>query len=176
MSKLNSLRDLFVEEMKDLYSAERQIIAALPKMAKAVQNEELRKAFETHLEETKVQVERIQQICEQLGVKPTGHPCKAMEGIIAEGQELLEQKGEPNVIDAALIGAAQRVEHYEIAAYGCARTYARILGLKEAEQMLQQTLDEESKTDELLTKLAESHINQDADKGEESGRETAGSK
>jgi ferritin-like metal-binding protein YciE len=167
MSKMNSLNDLLVEELKDLYSAEKQITAALPKMAKKASSPELRQAFETHLQQTKEQIVRLEKVCELVGTKPTGKVCKAMQGLVEEGKEILEQDGEPTVIDAALIAAAQRVEHYEIAGYGCVRTFARILGMSEAEQLLQQTLEEEAQTDELLTQLAESTINMEAPKGGE---------
>lgn len=160
--KLASLHDLFVDELKDLYGAENQILKALPKMAKAASSEDLVDAFESHLKETEGQVERLEKICQDLGVSPKGKKCKAMEGLIEEGKELMEQEADPHVMDAALIAAAQKVEHYEMAGYGCARTFARLLGLEEAADLLQETLDEEGATDEKLTELAESVINAEA--------------
>jgi ferritin-like metal-binding protein YciE len=160
--KLDSLKELYVDELKDLYSAENQLLKALPKMAKAATSAALKKGFEKHLEETKGQVKRLEQIFTALGESPKGKKCKAMEGLVEEGKELMEEDAEPEVMDAALIAAAQRVEHYEIAGYGCVRTYAGILGETKAEKLLQQTLDEEGKTDQALTKLAEK-INIDAE-------------
>lgn len=156
---LNSLHDLFIEELRDVYNAENQITRALPSMAKAAGTPELRSAFETHLEQTKEQIERLEQIFEKLHVSPGGKKCKGMEGLLAEGKEMMAEEGDAAVIDAALIGAAQRVEHYEIAAYGCIRNYANLLGLDWAVDLLQQTLDEEEETDELLSELAEGGIN-----------------
>ncbi|MDQ2732513.1 MAG: ferritin-like domain-containing protein [Armatimonadota bacterium] len=163
--EMESLKDLFVEELKDIYSAETQITKALPKMAKAATTPELKAAFETHLEETKGQIARIEQIFEKLGGSPKGKTCKAMQGLVEEGSELLEEKPDKAVLDAGLIAAAQRVEHYEIAAYGTARTYALELGHKDVAKLLQETLDEEGKTDKLLTKLAESVVNLKAVEG-----------
>jgi ferritin-like metal-binding protein YciE len=157
--KLTSLRDLYVLELKDIYSAEKMILKALPKMIKAATSEELVAGFEQHLEETEAQVERLEQVFKNLDASPTGHKCAAMAGIIEEGQEVIKAGDDPDVLDAALIGAAQRVEHYEIAAYGCARTYARVLGREGDAQLLQESLDEEGATDKKLTKLAESLIN-----------------
>jgi ferritin-like metal-binding protein YciE len=165
--EINDLQDLFVEDLRDLYSAENQLLKALPKMAKAATSPELKQAFEMHIEETKGQVERLQQIFDQLGEKPTGKKCAAMEGLIEEGKELMSEDIADDVLDAALIGAAQKVEHYEIAGYGTARTYAKLLGNREAAQLLQQTLDEEGATDKKLTKLAVSHINLEAQDGDE---------
>ncbi len=160
--KLESLHDLYVDELKDLYSAENQLLKALPKMAKAASTEELRTAFKEHLEETRGQVQRLERIFEELDARPKGKKCKAMEGLIEEGKEIMSEDIEPNVLDAALIAAAQRVEHYEIASYGCARTYARLLGYDEAAELLQETLDEEAAADKKLTELAESTINVEA--------------
>jgi len=160
--KLDSLKELYVEELKDLYSAENQLLKALPKMAKAATSSALKKGFEKHLEETKGQVERLEQIFKALDESPKGKKCKAMEGLVEEGKEVMEEDAEPEVMDAALIAAAQRVEHYEIAGYGCVRTYAQLLGETQAAKLLQQTLDEEGKTDQALTKLAEK-INVDAE-------------
>jgi ferritin-like metal-binding protein YciE len=158
----NPLEELLVDELKDLYSAEKQIVAALPKMAKAASSPDLRRAFERHLEETRRQVERLEQIGEDLEVRMTGKKCKGMEGLIDEGKELLEEDLDENALDAGLIGAAQKVEHYEIAAYGTARTHANLLGYKKAAKLLQQTLDEEGATDKKLTALADSLINVEA--------------
>jgi ferritin-like metal-binding protein YciE len=157
--KLGSLNDLYITELKDIYSAEKQILKALPKMIKAANNEKLAAGFEEHLGETESQVERLEQIFKNLGASPTGHACAAMKGILEEGSEMIKADGDEDVIDAALIGAAQRVEHYEIAAYGCARTYARLLGREGDVELLQESLDEEGATDKKLTKLAETLIN-----------------
>ena len=153
--EMATLEDLLVEELKDLYSAENMLIKALPKMAKAATSKGLRAGFEKHLKQTKVHAERLEQICDELGVSPKGKKCKAMEGLVEEGSEAIEQDADPDVKDASLIAAAQRVEHYEIAGYGCARTYANLLGYKKIGQLLQQTLNEEGDTDKALTKLAE---------------------
>ena len=160
--EMETLRDLFVEQLKDLYSAENQIIKALPKMIKTASSEELKAAFQEHLEQTKGQVERLDQIFEELEESPRGKKCKGMEGLLAEGKELMEEDAEPDVMDAGLIAAAQHVEHYEIAGYGCVRTYAQLLGLENAEKLLQETLDEEKETDQLLTGLSE-QINVEAE-------------
>jgi ferritin-like metal-binding protein YciE len=160
--KLASLKDLFVSELKDLYSAEGQILKALPKMAKAASSPELRAAFEEHLEQTQGHVERLEQIFETLGTSPKGKKCKAMEGLIEEGKEILEADGEPTVRDAGLIAAAQRVEHYEMAGYGCVRTYAKVLQDEQSASLLQETLDEEEETDKKLTQIAESTVNAEA--------------
>jgi ferritin-like metal-binding protein YciE len=154
----NPLEELLQDELKDLYSAENQIIKALPKMIKGAESPELKRAFERHLEETRRQVERLNQIGEELGMKMTGKKCKGMEGLIEEGKEMLAELDEENM-DAGLIGAAQKVEHYEIAGYGTARTHADLLGLKKVAKLLQLTLDEEGATDKKLTALAESIIN-----------------
>ena len=160
--EMNPLEELLVDELKDLYSAENQIIKALPRMAKAATSPELRRAFERHLEETRRQVERLDQIGEELEMKMTGKKCKGMEGLIAEGKELLEEDLEADALDAGLIGAAQKVEHYEIAAYGTARTHAEMLGFRKVAKLLQQTLNEEGATDKKLTQLAENVINYEA--------------
>jgi ferritin-like metal-binding protein YciE len=159
---MNPLEELLVDELKDLYSAENQIIKALPRMAKAATSPELRRAFERHLEETRRQVERLDQIGEELEMKMTGKKCKGMEGLIAEGKELLEEDLDEDALDAGLIGAAQKVEHYEIAAYGTARTHAEMLGFRKVAKLLQQTLNEEGATDKKLTQLAENVINYEA--------------
>jgi len=160
--KLQTLEDLLVKELRDLYSAEKQLIRALPKMAKAANSEALREALQEHLEVTKEQAARLEQIFDQLGISSRGPKCEAMEGLIAEGEELLEQEGAPAVMDAGIISAAQRVEHYEMAGYGSARTFARLLGHDEMAETLQKTLDEEGDADEKLTELAESEINVEA--------------
>ncbi len=161
--KLDSLDNLFVHELKDLLSAEKQLVKALPKMAKGASSDALRTAFEEHLEQTKEHVNRLERIFQILDKAARAEHCKAMEGLIEEGSDLLEEEGSATVKDAALIGAAQRVEHYEISAYGTARTLAELLGNTEAVNLLQQTLDEERETDEKLTQLAMSEINVEAD-------------
>jgi ferritin-like metal-binding protein YciE len=153
--KLESLKELFVEELKDLYSAENQILKALPKMIKKASSNQLKSGFEEHLEQTKGHVERLEKIFQQLDESPKGKKCKGMEGIITDGAELMEEDAEPDVMDAGLIAAAQRVEHYEIAGYGCVRTYARLLGHPNVVQLLESTLNEEKETDAKLTRLAE---------------------
>jgi ferritin-like metal-binding protein YciE len=160
--KLDSLKALYIAELRDLYSAENQILKALPKMAKACSAPDLQEAFQAHLQETKGQVTRLERIFERLGASPKGKTCKAMKGLIEEGEELMEEKAEPQILDAGLISAAQRVEHYEIAGYGTVRTYAQLLGEKEDERLLQETLDEEGRTDKKLTKLAEQVVNPEA--------------
>jgi ferritin-like metal-binding protein YciE len=160
--EIDSLRKLYVDELKDLYSAEKQILQALPKMAKKAKNPQLKQAFELHLQETQNQVERLDQVFELLGKSPRGKKCKGMEGLLEEGKEMMQEDMEPEVMDAALIAAAQRVEHYEIAGYGTVRTYAQLLGEDKHVKLLQQTLDEEGNTDKKLTQLAESSINVEA--------------
>jgi ferritin-like metal-binding protein YciE len=157
--KLNTLKDLYVEQLQDLYSAEKQITAALPKMIKAAASPELRNAFETHLKQTEQQQKRVEQVLQLHGEKPDRTVCKAMQGIIAEGDELMSTRASKEVMDAALIASAQRVEHYEIAAYGTVCTYADQLGDTQGAQLLKQSLNEEEQTDKLLTNLAESSIN-----------------
>jgi ferritin-like metal-binding protein YciE len=156
------LEELLVDELKDLYNAENQIVKALPKMAKAATSPELKRAFERHLEETRRHVERLNQVADSLDVKLTGKKCYGMEGLIEEGKEIMEEDLDESAIDAGLIGAAQKVEHYEIAAYGTARTHAQLLGHNKIAKLLQQTLDEEGATDKKLTALAESVINVEA--------------
>jgi ferritin-like metal-binding protein YciE len=177
---LGSLHDLYVEELRDLYNAEKQLLKALPKMAKAANDPSLSAAFDEHLTVTEGQVARLDRIFKQLGERPTGKKCVAMEGLIEEGKEIMEQDAEPAVLDAALIAAAQKVEHYEIAGYGCVRTYARLLGFEDAAELLQETLDEEGETDKKLTELAESVINIEAEEeGEDEpqrGRAKAGAR
>ncbi len=161
--KLDSLDNLFVHELKDLLSAEKQLVKALPKMAKGATSDALRAAFEEHLGQTKEHVSRLEQIFQLLDKAARAEHCKAMEGLIEEGSDLLEEEGSAMVKDAALIGAAQRVEHYEISAYGTARTLAELLGNADAVKLLQLTLDEEKETDEILTQLAMSEINVEAE-------------
>jgi ferritin-like metal-binding protein YciE len=153
--ELDSLKDLYIDELKDLYSAENQLLKALPKMAKAATSKALKTGFERHLRQTEGHVKRLQQVFKTLGVSPNGKKCKAMEGLIEEGDDVISENAEPEVRDAALIAAAQRVEHYEIAGYGCVRTYAELLGDHRAGKTLQTTLEEESATDEKLTGLAQ---------------------
>jgi ferritin-like metal-binding protein YciE len=155
------LHDLFEDQIKDLYSAENQLIKALPKMAKNATNPQLRTAFERHLEETRNQVTRLEQIADELEFNPKGKKCKGMEGLIEEGKEVMGEFDE-DTLDAGMIGAAQKVEHYEIAAYGTARAHAELLGYTRAARLLQQTLDEEGRTDKKLSQLAESIVNVEA--------------
>jgi len=169
--KLNSLRDLLVDQLKDLYSAENQIIKALPKMAKAASSPELRQGFEEHLEQTREQAARLERVGEQLGVTPKGKKCKAIEGLIEEAKELLGEDAGPAVLDAGLIAAAQKFEHYEIASYGCVCTWAEQLGLDQAVKLLQQTLAEEKATDEKLSRLAKQQVNPEAESDEEDEEE-----
>jgi ferritin-like metal-binding protein YciE len=160
--EIDSLRKLYIEELKDLYSAEKQILQALPRMAKKVTNKQLRQAFEEHVEVTRNQVARLDQIFESLERSPRGKKCKGMEGLLEEGKEMMEEDMDPEVLDAALISATQRVEHYEIAGYGTVRAYAQLLGEQEHVRLLQQTLDEEGEADKKLTQLAETTINVEA--------------
>ena len=153
-----ALKELYIDELKDIYNAENQLLKALPKMAKAANSAELRTGFEEHLEQTRGHVQRLEQIFKELGEKPSGKKCKGMEGLVAEGQEMMGEDFEDDVMDAALISASQRVEHYEIAAYGTVRTYAELLGEDTAAQLLEQTLEEEKETDQKLTDMA-SEIN-----------------
>jgi ferritin-like metal-binding protein YciE len=162
MAKIETLQDLFLEEIKDLYNAENQLVKALPKMAKAANSPELKAAFQSHLEETKGQVERLTQVFEELGKPAKGKTCVAMKGLIEEGSELISEDAEPHVKDAGLIVAAQKVEHYEIASYGSLCTFAELLGLKSAKKLLGQTLSEEEAADEKLTQVAEGLVNQEA--------------
>ena len=173
--KLDNLRKLFVEELRDLYSAETQLVKALPKMANGASSEELRQALEDHLEQTQGQVERLEEVFEQLDETPKGKTCKAMKGLVEEGSEILEEDGEDSVIDAGIIAAAQKVEHYEMAGYGTVRAWAELLGENEAAELLQETLDQEGAANKLLNKLAQDIVNPEAlADGEE--LETAGSR
>jgi ferritin-like metal-binding protein YciE len=165
--KIQSLQDLYVDELKDLYNAENQLIKALPKMAKAAKSDELQAAFEEHLKQTEQHAKRIETIFEELEQQPKGKKCVGMEGLIEEGKEIMEEADGASVLDAGLIVAAQKVEHYEIAAYGSARAHAEQLGYVDAAEILQETLDEEVAADEKLTQIAESLVNEQADEDEE---------
>jgi len=169
---LGSLDDLFLQELKDIYDAEKQILKALPKMSKATESEELRAAFDEHHTVTEKQVERLEEIFQMLSKPARGKKCAAMQGLIEEGSQLLKEDAEATVLDAALIAAAQKVEHYEIAAYGTLATYAEILGYDDAKELLGQTLEEEKETDENLTGIA-SHINFEAMDAESEEEEAA---
>jgi len=167
MAEMDSLRELYVEELKDLWSAENQILKGLPRMIKAASHPQLKRAFTKHEAQTRMQVKRLERICKDLGESPRGKKCVGMEGLIDEAKDLLSEKPEPNVLDAGLISAAQHVEHYEMAGYGTVRTWAKLLGYDNHVTLLQQTLDEEKATDQLLTDIAESQINIDAESDEE---------
>jgi ferritin-like metal-binding protein YciE len=171
MAEMDSLRELYVEGLKDLWSAENQILKGLPRMIKAASHPQLKRAFTKHEAQTRMQVKRLERICKELGESPRGKKCVGMEGLIEEAKELLSEKPEPNVLDAGLISAAQHVEHYEMAGYGTARTWARLLGYENQAQLLQQTLDEEQATDLLLTDIATSQINVDADEADDEEEE-----
>lgn len=157
--ELNSLKDLLINQLEDLYDAEHRLTEALPKMADAASSPELKNAFTTHLQQTKGHITRLDQAFRHLGHTPARETCQAMKGLVSEGAEAISAKGDSAVKDAALIAAAQRVEHYEMAGYGTTRTFAQRLGLGEVATLLQQTLNEEAQTDELLTRIAEQHIN-----------------
>ena len=161
-SKMQTLDDLYVDLLKDLYSAEKQLVKALPKMAKNASSTDLQKAFQEHLKQTERQVERIDRIFVEMGGSPRGKKCVGMEGLVEEGNEIMKEDAEPEVMDAGLIAAAQKVEHYEIAGYGTARAWAERLGYDKAARLLQETLDEESMANEKLTQSAESHVNMEA--------------
>ena len=169
--ELQSLRDLYIDELKDLYSAEKQLVKALPKMAKNATNPDLKKAFTDHLEQTEEHVSRLEQIFESLEASPRGKKCVGMEGLIEEAKEMLEEDAEEDVLDAGLISKAQHVEHYEMAGYGTVRRFAQILGEAEHVELLEQTLNEEKEADQLLTQLADSSINVEAAAGEEESDE-----
>jgi ferritin-like metal-binding protein YciE len=171
MAEMDSLRELYVEGLKDLWSAENQILKGLPRMIKAASHPQLKRAFTKHEAQTRMQVKRLERICKELGESPRGKKCVGMEGLIEEAKELLSEKPEPNVLDAGLISAAQHVEHYEMAGYGTARTWARLLGYENQAQLLQQTLDEEQATDLLLTDIATSQINIDAEEADDEEEE-----
>jgi ferritin-like metal-binding protein YciE len=157
--KMETLQDLFMDVLKDTYDAEHQITKALPKMAKAANSPELKAAFEEHLQQTETHIQRLEQVFEAQGKKPSRKTCKGMQGLIEEGSELIKEDAEPEVLDAGLIAAAQKVEHYEISAYGTLSAYANLLGTRDAVSLFQQTLDEETQTDQNLTQLAEGSIN-----------------
>src|SRR5687768_13514808 len=163
--EMSNLQDLLVDNLKDLYSAETQLLKALPKVAKKVENEQLREAITLHVRETENQVKRLEQIFNKLGEKPTGKKCKGMEGLIEENKEMMEEDAEADVMDAGLIVGSQKIEHYEIAGYGSAVTFAKLLGDEESARLLAQTLDEEERTDKKLTEIAESSINLEAAQG-----------
>ncbi|HEV7703111.1 MAG TPA: ferritin-like domain-containing protein [Gemmatimonadaceae bacterium] len=169
--EMESLKELYVDELKDLWSAETQITKALPKMIKAATHPKLKKAFNTHLKQTERHIKRLERIFKELDESPRGKKCVGMEGLLKEGSELIKEKPEAEVLDAGLIAAAQHVEHYEMAGYGCVRTWARQLGEERHAELLQETLDEEELTDKLLTDLAESSINIDAENGDGSDDE-----
>jgi ferritin-like metal-binding protein YciE len=175
MPKLDSLEPLMIEELRDLLDAEKQVTKALPKMARAASSDELRMAFEEHLEQTNHQVERLNEVFDQIGQPARGKKCEAMQSLIEEGEQMLEEADEGPMRDALLIAAAQKVEHYEMAAYGTARTYANLLGHSDAAELLEQTLNEEKQTDRRLTDIAESVSNpQAAARGRESSRQMPG--
>ena len=186
MAKMNSLEPVLVDELRDLIDAERQLTKALPKMARAAESEELRSAFEAHLDETRNHVDRLNEAIRTLGGGGRGKKCKGMEGLVEEGSEQMEEDAEPSVRDAMLIGAAQKVEHYEIAAYGTARTHATLLGYDEVARLLEATLEEEKAADAKLSRIAENAVNLEAagnDEGEEDeeeedtrGRRSSGSR
>jgi ferritin-like metal-binding protein YciE len=161
--KLETLNDLYLEQLKDLYSAENQLVVAMPKMEAKATNPQLKAAFKMHLAETEHQLQRLTQIFQELGMDGGGHECKAMKGIIKEGDELMAQDADPDVMDAGLIAAAQRVEHYEISGYGTACTYAKQLGHTKALALLKETINEEKMADEKLSIIAESHVNLEAE-------------
>jgi ferritin-like metal-binding protein YciE len=163
--KMESLDELLAEELKDIYSAEKQLLRALPKMAKKASSPELKRALQEHTEMTQRQVERLEDVFEALGKPAKAKTCKAMQGLIEEASEIMGEDASPAVLDAGIIAAAQKVEHYEIASYGTVRTWARLCGQEEAAGLLQETLDEESQTDERLTELAESLVNPKAEEG-----------
>jgi ferritin-like metal-binding protein YciE len=159
---MDSLQELYVEQIKDLYSAENQILKALPRMMKVASSPDLKKAFAKHERQTREHAKRLERIAKELGEKPTGKKCHGMEGLIEEGKELMKEKPAPDVLDAGLISAAQHVEHYEMAGYGTVRTWARLLGYERQAQLLQTTLEEEEQTDKELTALAEAFVNEEA--------------
>ena len=163
---MDNLQELYVEELKDLYSAENQILKGLPRMIKAATHPQLKRAFAKHEKQTQQHVRRIERICKELGVSPRGKKCVGMEGLIEEGKDLIKEKPAEAVLDAGLISAAQHVEHYEMAGYGTCRTWARLLGYQAHADLLQKTLDEEQQTDLDLTALAESIVNVDAEESE----------
>lgn len=162
MAQQKSIRDLLIEELRDIYHAEKQALRAYPKLIRKVSNDKLKQAFQTHAEQTEGQIERLQQVFEKLGVAARGKMCHAMEGLVEEAKEMMEEDLPPELLDAALIGAAQKMEHYEIASYGTVRAYAEALGEQDVAKLLQETLDEEKQTDELLNKIAVGDVNKKA--------------
>jgi ferritin-like metal-binding protein YciE len=166
----NELKELYIDELRDLYDAENKLVKALPKLAKAASSDQLRSRFEEHLEQTQGHVARLEEIFDALGEKPTGKKCAGMAGLVKEGEEIMDEDFSPEVMDAALISAAQRVEHYEIAAYGCVSSWAQLLGESEANALLEKTLEEEKETDHKLTELSE-EINVEAKGSSEEGEE-----
>ena len=162
-AKQKTLNELFHETLKDVYHAEKQILRALPKMAKAADSDELRQAFETHRDETEGQIGRLEKVFEIIEKRPQGKPCEAMQGLIEEGKEVMEDFKDSEALDAGLLSSAQTIEHYEISRYGTLRTWASQLGMDDAAELLEQTLEEEKKTDALLTQLAEQRLNQQAE-------------
>jgi ferritin-like metal-binding protein YciE len=176
MPKLSSLDDLLVHEMQDIYNAEGQILKALPKLVKAASHPDLKRAFEEHRVQTEGQVDRLEQAFKLLGVPAKGRKCDGMAGLLEEGKKVMEQEAEESVLDAALIAAAQKVEHYEIASYGCICTYAEMLGYDQVHELLGQTLDEEETTDQKLTALAETVINPEAEETDSSEEEEEASR
>ena len=157
-----TLQKLYVEQLKDLYSAEHQMLDALPKLIQKATHSDLKRSFQEHYQQTEQQVQRLEELSEMIGESLAGHECKGMKGLVTEGEETMEEYKDSDVLDAALIASAQRVEHYEMAGYGCARTYANMLGFADQATILQRTLDEEGETDKKLTELAETVINIDA--------------
>lgn len=161
-AKQKTLEDLFLTTLKDVYYAEKQILRALPKMAKATESDELRQAFEQHRTETDGQIQRLEQVFEQIGKRASGKTCEAIQGIITEGQEIMEEYAESDALDAGILASAQAIEHYEISRYGTLKSWAQQLGMTEAVTLIEETLAEEKKTDQLLTQIAESSANQKA--------------
>ncbi|MDQ3292361.1 MAG: ferritin-like domain-containing protein [Bacteroidota bacterium] len=157
--KMQSLNDLLIHQLQDLYGAEQQLLKAMPKLLSSAKSDKLKQALETHMAETQNQVQRLEQVFQSMGIQAEAIKCKAMEGLLKEAEELLSEDADPEVLDAGIIASAQRVEHYEIAGYGTACTYAKYLGHNEALNLLKETLSEEKKTDELLTVIAESSVN-----------------
>ena len=174
MATVDSLHALLEEELKDIYDAEKQLTKALPKLAKKASSPDLKAGFEAHLQQTEEQIERLEQVFEQLEMPARGKPCKGMKSLIAEGQEMIGEAEDDDTRDAVMIAAAQKVEHYEIAAYGTIRTWAQLLGMNEVASLLEESLEEEKETDQKLTELAESHINLEAADEDERDEEMSG--
>lgn len=159
---MNSMQDLAMQKLQMIYDAENQALQAYPQMVSAISSPQLKQAFEQHMQETQQQVQRLEQLFQQMGQQPSGKTCTSMKGLIQEGQQIIQEGGAPEVLDAAILAAAQAIEHHEIAAYGTARTMAQQLGMQDAAQVLEQTLEEEKRTDSLLTQIAEQNVNQRA--------------